>query len=182
VSFVNGVLTSLGGTHVEHVIGQLVKHTQALLGVSNLSSAIRGAIRVFVDAKLVNPTFESQSKNCLTSVVSTFGSRFDLTEDMVKRVVDKLKLKDVAAAAVKAKDQKLLTSTNGSKCSSLRIPKLEDAVHAGTRRSSKCTIVVTKGDSAKAFAMAGIGGLSIEERRCFGVYPLRVSLLANIAG
>ena len=36
------------------------------------------------------------------------------------------------------------------------IPKLEDANHAGTKRSLECTLILTEGDSAKSLAMSGI--------------------------
>ena len=54
------------------------------------------------------------------------------------------------------------------------IPKLEDANHAGGKHSSKCTLILTEGDSAKALAVAG---LSVVGRDRFGVFPLRGKLL-----
>ena len=37
------------------------------------------------------------------------------------------------------------------------IPKLEDANHAGTSKSSDCTLILTEGDSAKAMVLSGMG-------------------------
>lgn len=54
------------------------------------------------------------------------------------------------------------------------IPKLEDANHAGGKHSSKCTLILTEGDSAKALAVAG---LAVVGRDRFGVFPLRGKLL-----
>ena len=54
------------------------------------------------------------------------------------------------------------------------VRKLDDANWAGTRNSSKCTLILTEGDSAKALAMAGIG---VVGRDTYGVYPLRGKLL-----
>ena len=56
----------------------------------------------------------------------------------------------------------------------LGIPKLEDANWAGTDRASKCLLILTEGDSAKALAMAGI---EIRGRNQFGVFPLKGKLL-----
>jgi hypothetical protein len=89
-------------------------------------------------------------------------------------VVDKLKLKQIVEESAKSKDQKLLASTSGSKCTSLRIPKLDDAVLAGTKHSQKCTLVLTEGDSAKTFATTGISALAESDRKLFGSFPLRV--------
>lgn len=44
----------------------------------------------------------------------------------------------------------------------------------GGRHSSKCTLILTEGDSAKALAVAG---LSVVGRDNFGVFPLRGKLL-----
>lgn len=52
--------------------------------------------------------------------------------------------------------------------------KLSDANNAGGRNASKCTLILTEGDSAKALAIAG---LSVAGRDNFGVFPLRGKLL-----
>jgi len=39
------------------------------------------------------------------------------------------------------------------------VEKLEDANKAGTRESKDCTLILTEGDSAKALAVSGTGGL-----------------------
>lgn len=54
------------------------------------------------------------------------------------------------------------------------IVKLEDANNAGTKNSSKCTLILTEGDSAKALA---VSGLSVVGRDNYGVFPLRGKLL-----
>lgn len=52
--------------------------------------------------------------------------------------------------------------------------KLADANNAGTKNASKCTLILTEGDSAKALAVAGLG---VVGRDNFGVFPLRGKLL-----
>lgn len=54
------------------------------------------------------------------------------------------------------------------------LTKLCDANNAGSRSASKCTLILTEGDSAKALAVAG---LSVVGRDNFGVFPLRGKLL-----
>jgi DNA topoisomerase-2 len=66
---------------------------------------------------------------------------------------------------------KELKKTDGARKSKITgIPKLDDANKAGTAQSSKCTLIVTEGDSAKTLAVAG---LSVVGRDHFGVFPLR---------
>lgn len=52
--------------------------------------------------------------------------------------------------------------------------KLEDANNAGTKNGSKCTLILTEGDSAKALA---VSGLAVVGRDNYGVFPLRGKLL-----
>ena len=54
------------------------------------------------------------------------------------------------------------------------IPKLEDANDAGTKNSINCTLILTEGDSAKTFAVAGLGVIGRDK---YGVFPLRGKLL-----
>ena len=71
-----------------------------------------------------------------------------MPEKDVRRAVERLKLKEIALSASKAKDQRLLVATNGTKCQRLKIAKLDDAPRAGTKDSGRCTLVLTEGDSA----------------------------------
>lgn len=52
--------------------------------------------------------------------------------------------------------------------------KLADANNAGSKNASRCTLILTEGDSAKSLAVAG---LSVVGRDNFGVFPLRGKLL-----
>ena len=55
--------------------------------------------------------------------------------------------------------------TDGKKKNQLRgIPKLDDAIWAGTNKSEECTLILTEGDSAKALIMGGLSGLTPQER------------------
>lgn len=53
------------------------------------------------------------------------------------------------------------------------IPKLDDALLAG-QSSCACTLILTEGDSAKAFAVRGLAKIG---RETYGVFPLRGKLL-----
>ena len=72
-------------------------------------------------------------------------------------------------------ESRLNEHVHGKKNSNLTdIPKLDDASNAGGSKSSKCSLIVTEGDSAKALA---VSGLSVIGRDNFGVFPLRGKLL-----
>ena len=73
------------------------------------------------------------------------------------------------------KESSKLKKLDGKKQIKLRgIPKLEDANKAGSKDSHKCSLILTEGDSAKSFAMAGLG---IVGRDYYGVFPLKGKLL-----
>ena len=52
----------------------------------------------------------------------------------------------------------------------VKVDKLQDAILAGGKHSSDCTLILTEGDSAKTFAMSGLGIIGHDR---YGVFPLR---------
>lgn len=78
VSFVNGVATLRGGRHVDHVVQQMCKKVCELIaarkkGVTPKPQYVRDNLIVFVRATVPGPTFDSQSKETLTTTPSHFG-------------------------------------------------------------------------------------------------------------
>jgi len=179
MSFVNGIWTSKNGTHVDAVTSQVVNHVVEYLETKKKIKVKPGLVRdnlaVFVTAMIENPSFTSQTKETLTTKQSAFGSSPKLSDDTLKKVVSKLNLVSTIVEAQSAKDAKENSKTDGKKQSRITgIPKLDDAVLAGTKDSAKCTLILTEGDSAKAMALSG---LSQEQRKTFGVYPLKGKVL-----
>ena len=123
---------------------------------------------------IVNPSFSSQTKEECTTRYKDFGSRFEVSDEFIKKI-SKLEIIDEIIALAKHKENRELNKTDGKKKSIIKgIPKLEDANKAGTQQSSKCTLILTEGDSAKTFA---ISGLSVVGREYYGVFPLKGKLL-----
>jgi len=179
MSFVNGIWTSKGGTHVDSVTNQVVAHIVDYLEtkkkVKVKPSLVKDHLAIFITSMIENPSFTSQTKETLTTKVSAFGSSPKLSEECLKKVVSKLAIVPKILEAQSAKDAKDNSKTDGKKQSRITgIPKLDDATHAGTKESAKCTLILTEGDSAKAMALSG---LSQEQRKFFGVYPLKGKVL-----
>ena len=172
VSFVNGICTTYGGTHVNHVSQLVTTGILEELGkkVKLQPFNVKAHLFVFVRATLVNPSFSSQVKSECTLKVQKFGSVFGPTQAFIRAVL-KTGVQDELLAVSKFKEQKELKKTDGARRNKITgIPKLDDANKAGTSQSDKCTLIITEGDSAKALAIAG---LSIVGRDTFGVFPLR---------
>ena len=166
-SWVNGISTTKGGSHVDKVTKALIDAITADKRVTVKPAQIKAALFVFVRAVVINPTFSSQTKAECTSKIP---DSIDLKPKFVKDVLATGVLDDLLALGL-AKVDKELKKTDGAKKSRITgIPKLDDANWAGTHKSHECTLIITEGDSAKALAIAG---LSVVGRNAFGVFPLR---------
>ncbi|KAK6928758.1 Histidine kinase/HSP90-like ATPase [Dillenia turbinata] len=179
VSFVNGIATIKGGTHVDYVTNQITNHVMTIVNKKNKNAnlkahAVKNHLWVFVNALIDNPAFDSQTKETLTIRQSSFGSKCELSQEFLKKVARSGVVESLLSWA-DFKQGKDLKKTDGTKKQRLTgIAKLEDANDAGGRNSDKCTLILTEGDSAKALAMAGI---SVVGRNYYGVFPLRGKLL-----
>ena len=173
VSFVNGICTNKGGTHVDHVASYLASGIidEMAKKIKLKPQQVKNTFNIFVRATLENPTFSSQVKSECTSKVQDFGSKFAPNKTFVKNAL-KTGIQDELLALSKFKEMKELSKTDGGarKSKITGIPKLDDANKAGTNQSKKCTLIITEGDSAKTLAVAG---LSVVGRDLYGVFPLR---------
>jgi DNA topoisomerase-2 len=173
VSFVNGLCTNKGGTHVDHVANLIANAVidEMAKKIKLRPQQVKNAFNIFVKATLENPTFSSQVKSECTSKAQSFGSKFEMPKTFIKNVL-KTGIAEELLALSKFKEMKELAKSDGGarKSKITGIPKLDDANKAGTVHSKDCTLIVTEGDSAKTLAVAG---LSVVGRDHYGVFPLR---------
>lgn len=180
VSFVNSIATTKGGRHVDHVVDNVIKQLIEVIkkknkgGIQVKPFQVKNHVWVFVNCLIVNPTFDSQTKENMTLQAKSFGSKCVLSEKFITGVTKSGIVESVLSWA-KFKASTDLAKTSGSKKSKLKgIPKLEDANDAGTKNSLNCTLILTEGDSAKTLAVSGLG---VVGRDLYGVFPLRGKLL-----
>ena len=180
ISFVNGISTHRGGTHVNHVVDQIIKSlttdfiNKKHKNVKVSSAIIKESLVFYINSIVENPAFSSQTKDTLTTKTSTFGSTYKPSVAMMKKLAKSGIVEKVIKLA-EFKESAGLKKTDGKKQVKLKgIPKLEDANKAGSKDASSCSLILTEGDSAKAFAMAGLG---IVGRDKYGVFPLKGKLL-----
>lgn len=175
VSFVNGICTAKGGKHVDHAAGAIAKKVADALAKKRAVKPqhVKSSLWLFLRCTIPNPTFDSQTKDFLTTPVASFRRKFECSQAFV----DKLARGSVGEKALsnsKASDDSSLKKTDGKMRSTVSVPKLEDAHWAGTAKSSLCTLILTEGDSAKTMA---VSGLAVVGRDKFGVFPLKGKLL-----
>jgi DNA topoisomerase-2 len=178
ISFVNGIATRRGGKHVEYVTKTVLTQfcelakKKAKLDIS--PALLKDSVVWFINSTIVNPSFDTQTKETLTTPASKFGSTPEITPKFIDNLC-KIGLLEEAAALLDAKTAKDAKKTDGKKRTTLRgIPKLDDATWAGTNKSHECTLILTEGDSAKTTA---ISGLKVVGRERYGVFPLKGKIL-----
>ena len=177
LSFVNGILTRRGGKHVDYVANHVLKDFCELAKkkkVEITAPLLKDSLTWFIRSVIVNPSFDTQTKESLTTLATKFGSKPKISERFCESLV-KIGLLDEAQHILAARLMKDAKKTDGKKRASIRgIVKLEDALWAGTGKSTECTLILTEGDSA---ASTAISGLKVVGRERYGVFPLRGKLL-----
>ena len=179
VSFVNGIHTVRGGTHVEYIADQIktkmVEFIKKKRKVDIKPQIIKNQLKLFVNAtKIVNPVFDSQTKETLKTTKSKFGKTLIDISDKFITNLSKTDIIEKIINQANYKDNQLLTKTDGAKKKKVKVEKLCDANKAGSTESKKCTLILTEGDSAKTMAISGLAEVG---RDYYGVYPLRGKIL-----
>jgi DNA topoisomerase-2 len=179
ISFVNGIFTNNGGKHVDYVTNQITKKLAEYISkkkkINVKTNFIKENIIIFIKCLIDNPSFNSQTKDLMTTNKDKFGSKCEITDKMINNIA-KIGIIEKAIELTELKESKALKTTDGKKQNRIKgLPKLDDAIWAGQRnKSEECTLILTEGDSAKAMAMAG---MSVVGRHKYGVFPLKGKIL-----
>jgi DNA topoisomerase II len=91
VSFVNGNCTHLGGKHVDYILYQIINKIKDLLEtkkklVDVKPNFIKDKFCLFLKATIINPSFNSQTKETLTTQVKDFGCKVEVTESFINKI------------------------------------------------------------------------------------------------
>jgi DNA topoisomerase II len=187
VSFVNGIYTNKGGIHVEEwkkvIFKPLIEKLKTKFSPKGKNSNpikltpknLEQYFMFFVSCNLNNPEFEGQTKSVLTSPAPQTNVPLTKLNSIMKWDF----ISDIEET-LRVQGMKELKKTDGKKTIHVNIPKATDANKAGTVLSSECTLFLTEGDSAKAFATKGIG-LFENGTDFYGAMPLRGKVL-NVRG
>jgi DNA topoisomerase-2 len=173
VSFVNGVYTSLGGTHVdawiEATLRPVVQKLSKPKGVTYTIGDIKKFFKIFVVVRVINPEFESQSKHKLESPVKASVKQKDINTILRWSVIDDIK---------RSKDMVVLKKLERKK-KFVKIDGLDPANNEGPKLGHECTLILVEGLAAKTYAVKGIevGAFGKKGRDWFGIYALRGKVL-----
>merc|ERR1712042_20808 len=104
-------------------------------GINIKPFQIKNHLWLFINCLIVNPTFDSQTKETMTLMPKDFGSKCILSENFQKGVVKAGIVESVLLWSKFKADAQLKSKQSGKKTNKLRgIAKLEDANEAGTKK------------------------------------------------
>lgn len=183
VSWVNGIFTRSGGKHVDYILNQITKkivdYIEKKKKITVRSVAIKEQLMLFLRCDIENPSFDSQTKDCMTLPVAKFGSTCVISDAFCEKVA-KMGVMETACNVTQARESRdVAKKTDGKKTRTIRgIANFIDANFAGTERSGECTLILCEGLSAQSGV---ISGLSSADRNFVGIYPLKGKVL-NVRG
>jgi len=181
VSMVNGISTHIGGTHVNYISNQITKLLdEKIKSTSVKQSMIKNHLFLFLSCKIPNPSFETQTKeNLTTRMITEIIKDVNISESFIKKLMSSQIKNDIVNFASFKELQDAKKSTQNNQKIKVKIAKLDDANMAGKQpHSMKCHLFLTEGDSAAATAKRGF---SVTGNDFFGLFPLRGKPL-NIRG
>jgi len=173
ISMVNAISTYNGGTHVNAITNQITKRIQESLLKKNKKlnikqNDIKNRLFVFVNLKVANPVFDTQSKENLISKINAP----DVSDILIKKITSSSMIDELLKFLMIKEEHDTKKEIGKHK---IKISKLEDARKAGTSESKSCLIFISEGDSASSSVMAGISGSDNPEY--YGVFPIRGKIL-----
>lgn len=182
ISFVNGIYTNNGGTHVNYVVGKAVNSLKGYIQSKYKTNKIKDKFIkdqfwFFISSVIRRPTFSSQTKDELLTSPSNFGSEFNLSDNFVKNIFKKFSLDEVIKKRIRYIQSADLSKMDSKKKNVIKnVEKLHDANFAGTKKSELCTLILTEGDSAKTMAISGLSVIP-KGNNIYGIFPLKGKLL-----
>lgn len=143
------------------------KEIASTTGVKIKTADVRPSMAILLFVRVVDPKFDSQIKSRLRSPTPSISIPMTTMETIFAwDFMNRLK------AILKGLEIHSLTKTDGSKTGFVELKKGFDANEAGKKKWRDCTLIVTEGDSAMAYAIAWISKFE-KGRDFYGVIPLR---------
>ena len=183
VSFVNGISCDRGGRHVDYIRSLLSKKMHKFieehkkLKVVPSEKNLIDNMWVFINCTIVNPVFDTQTKQCLTTPSKDFQTKCVIPDDFVEKLCkpDVGIIEGATKLAMYKLDRELKkTDGDSSRDHRRKIPKLFPAEYAGhPKYKSNCVLILTEGDSARSSLVSSITALPLEQRKFYGTFPLR---------
>lgn len=174
ISFVNGVDTFNGGTHIDYITNQITNYLREHIKKKNKIDVkpnnIKQQLMIFINCSVNAPIFTSQTKEFMSLDSKDYGTECVLSDKFMKELINSevlQKVLDWVEAEERRKDlaelRKLTKQTQNNNFLK-KIVKFDDA---SNKNRQECTFVLTEGDSASKSI------LSARDPKKIGVFPLR---------
>ena len=187
-SFVSCTHTKVGGTHVTYVVNQIVDSVREYIKKKHKleikPADVRNHMHLFIDCRIINPRYSSQTKDDLITEVSAYSGKGSinggakpeprtwtvpdkfiqklLKTSIVQSILDWVKAKEEAELAKElrkaGKEQKAYDPR--------KVDKFSDAMERIQRH--KCVLFIAEGDSASKSIQGGRG-----KNPYIGSFPLK---------
>ena len=179
VSMVNGISTIHGGTHINYMSNMITGSVKQSISkgkhVNIRVNDIKNRILLFLNCKLPNPSFNSQTKEELRLKLNGLVKNVVLNESLLRRLSKSDMFSDLLELSLMKEKLEIEKHLNKKTSGRIRIDKLFDANNAGKVGKSKdCYLAVTEGDSALTFA---VSGFKYTGRDNWGAYPLKGKIM-----
>lgn len=156
-SFVNSEYTKDGGNHEEYILNQLINELRTKIKkkykIDAKPNEIKNHLFLFINCTIINPAFNSQTKEKLITEIKNFGTSCVLSQkiinsvfksEIIQHLIDWVQQKQIA-------DEKAeLRKINKSSINVTHIPKLIDAKCSNKNDRLNCELFITEGLSASA--------------------------------
>lgn len=164
VSFVNSTATTQGGTHVDHVVEQIVdrlrEHFKTKYKLKDLKpNEIKQHLWVFINATIIRPRYDSQTKEHLITEPKEYKVKYEVSDKLIAKLLKSDIIESVLTwVEAKAKAAEIMElkrlNKDADKANPRRILKLEDASLAG-KKPEECYLFICEGDSASKAIISG---------------------------
>lgn len=178
VSFVNGVNTYEGGSHIDYITNQIVTAIREFIlkkhKIDIKPNNIKHQLFILINCNINAPVFNSQTKEKLVSNPKDYGSVYNLSDKFIKQIINSPIVKNILLWAEGEQRKKEIAELNkinkqaAKKNAIKRIAKFDDA-STKVRHSAMC--VFTEGDSASKAI------LSSRNPKTTGIFPLKGKIL-----
>ena len=170
-SYINGVNTRLGGTYVDFVVNSIVDELASLVKKKHKIDVAKSTFKsgltfVLFARNFVNPKYDSQTKERLTSPIGDVKEHYD-AEDLSKIARKIFNSQDIIEPIIEAQlAKKLAADKRAATLAQKKLKKVKVVKHIAAT-SPDARLVLTEGDSAVGYL------IKVRDPKKVGCLPLR---------
>lgn len=172
-SFVNVTSTKLGGPHIDYIANQIVNKLREFFKkkhkVDIKPSDIKNHFKLYIDAKIKKPRYDSQTKDFLITEIKNFGTSIELSDKFIKAILKTEIVQSILDwISAKEKSQLMADLRKANKNLDKADPRRVEGFHdAGTKNREDAILLLAEGGSAVS------GLLSGRDPKTMACFPLR---------